>query len=329
MINVGILGTSGYTGFELLSILEKHPKIELKIANANTHAGKKIKDLYPNYSGKREYFDGFDINEVVNAELDCVFLALPNGLAMKLAPKLMAAGTKVIDLSADYRFEDPIQYENVYKITHEDKQQKAVYGLSELFRKEIKNATLIANPGCYPTASVLLVYPLVEVGLVDYVIFDSKSGYSGAGREKTENEEYQKKIRDNIIAYNLVVHRHLSEMRQFLGNNVSFTPHVLSCFRGMMTTAHVILKKQVEKTVITSLYEKKYVNESFVKVVDHIPDLHSVQNTNNCIIGGFERDDNKRIVIVGVIDNLLKGASGQAVQNMNIMFGFDEGEGLV
>ena len=288
----------------------------------------------------------------------------------------------MIDLSADYRFSDVKVYERVYGHRHK-KIVKAVYGLPELFRNEIKNAKIVANPGCYATASILAGLPIQK--FVSSIIFDCKSGYSGAGIKPTyvnQKENYT----DNIIPYNITKHRHKYEIEQFIKSKVSFTPHVIPTFRGLMCTMHAILdnanspkdsklgefcgiemskiakihnkllrfsstrkfreifvdcrtkvrgtipaifNKKTTDSDIKKIYKQFYKNEPFVRIMDKIPELHDVQNTNYCCLGGFEIDENNQLVVISVIDNLLKGASGQAVQNMNIMFGIEEGEGLL
>ena len=320
-IKAGIIGASGYAGYELIKILTKHSKVDLKVLNSRTYAGKTVKSIYPDFLDKELKFTNAPIEEISN--LDVVFLTVPNGTAMEIVPKLKC---KVIDLSADYRFENTGVYEKVYKIEHKDKNRNAVYGLPELFRAEIKKTNVVGNPGCYATASILAALPIQEHA--DNIIFDCKSGYSGAGAKPTYVND-QKNYSDNIIAYKITNHRHKYEIEQFLKNKISFTLHVIPVFRGLMCTMHAILNKNISKEEIKNIYEDYYKNEPFVKIVDKIPELHDVQNNNYCCLGGFEIDDNNQLVVVSVLDNLLKGASGQAVQNMNIMFGFDESEGLL
>lgn len=320
-IKAGIIGASGYTGYELIKLLEKHPKIELVILNSRTYAGRKVKSLYHGFKNNELKFTNKSLKEI--NKLDVVFLALPNGKAMELIPKIKC---KVIDLSADYRFENKKTYEKVYKANHLDKDAKAVYGLPELFKKEIKKAKIVANPGCYATSSIISALPIQK--LADNIIFDCKSGFSGAGINQVYVNQ-KKNYLDNIIPYNITKHRHKFEIEQFIKSKISFTPHVIPVFRGLMCTMHAILNKKIDKKSIVKKYKEYYKNAPFVRVTDKIPELHDVQNTNYCYVGGFEIDDNNQLVVISVIDNLLKGASGQAVQNMNIMFGFDEKEGLL
>lgn len=319
MIKAAIIGASGYAGYELIKILSKHPKVDLKILNSRTNAGKKVKSVYGDFSDSKLAFTDASFDEI--NKTDVVFLAMPHGEALGMVPKLKP---KVIDLGPDYRFKDTKAYEKVYGNKH-SKKINAVYGLPELFKDEIKKANVIGNPGCYATASLLSALPIDK--LAKYVIFDCKSGYSGAGVKKSfvnDPENYT----DNVLAYNISRHRHKYEIGQFLKTKVSFTPHVIPVFRGLMATTHILLKKNISIEKIKRVYKDYYKNKLFVKIVDNIPTLHDVQNTNYCVIGGFEIDENDQLVIVSVIDNLLKGASGQAVQNMNLMFGLKESEGL-
>ena len=321
-IKAGIIGASGYAGYELIKILKKHPKVDLKILNSRTYAGKTVKSVYKDFKDSKLKFTNAPLNEI--NKLDVVFLAVPNTVAMSLVPKLKC---KAIDLGADYRFKDAKIYENVYKAKHTDKKAKYAYGLPELFRKDIKKAKVIGNPGCYATASILAALPMQKY--CKYIVFDCKSGYSGAGVKPAYNND-PKNYTDNIIAYKLSAHRHKSEIEQFIKTKLSFTPHVIPAFRGIMCTMHAILNKKIESNKIKNIYKNYYKKEPFIKIMeDKIPELHDVQNTNYCCIGGFEADDNNQLVVVSTIDNLIKGASGQAVQNMNLMFGFKETIGLV
>jgi N-acetyl-gamma-glutamyl-phosphate reductase len=320
-IKVGIIGAAGYTGYELINILKKHPKVELSILNSRTYAGKTVKSVYKDFHDNKLKFTNATLNEI--NDLDVVFLAVPNTTAMSLVPKLKP---KVIDLSADYRFKDFSVYEKVYKAKHTDKKTKAVYGLPELFKEKIKKTKVVGNPGCYATASILTALPIQT--LAKNIIFDCKSGYSGAGAKKTYVND-PKNYSDNIIAYKIINHRHKPEIEQFIKAKVSFTPHVIPVFKGLMCTMHAMLKSNTDKHQIIKIYKEFYKNEPFIKIMENkVPELHDVQNNNYCCLGGFEIDNNNQLVVVSVIDNLLKGASGQAVQNMNLMFGFEEVEGL-
>ena len=323
MRKVGIIGASGFTGHELVKILKKHKKVKLVVINSKTYAGKKIKSLYKTYKGKETY-DNFSVDELNLMNLDCIFLCVPHKEALKIVPKLKAK--KIIDLSADYRFKNIKTYESVYKTKFPKKSNKAIYGLPELNKSKIKSAKLIANPGCYPTASLLATLPIDK--LAKYIVIDAKSGWSGAGKQSPFAKD-SKLLENNIIPYNLTAHRHLPEIEQFLKTKISFTPHVIDTFQGLMATTHILLKKKTSKKATIKKFENYYKNDPFVKIIKNkIPEIKDVTNTNYCHIGGFEIDDNNQLVIIAVIDNLLKGASGQAVQNMNLALGFKETEGL-
>lgn len=320
-IKVGIIGASGYTGYELIKILMQHSKVEILVLNSENHAGKKVKEIYPDFGDDISY-TGFSIPEINKMYLDVIFLALPHTKAMDYAPKLKC---KIIDLSADYRFKKPANYERVYGHEHKDKKINAVYGLPELFKEKIKHAKIIANPGCYATGAILGSYPIQK--LAKYIVFDCKTGWSGAGKNSTYAKD-SSVLKDNIIAYNLTKHRHKYEIQQFIKTKLSFTPQVIDTFRGMMIMCHILLKKVHSPAEIQKIYSEFYANCPFVEVMGGIPNIHMVQNTNKLVIGGFEIDENNQLVIVAVLDNLVKGASGQAIQNMNIMFGFEETMGL-
>ncbi|MEW6528779.1 MAG: N-acetyl-gamma-glutamyl-phosphate reductase [Candidatus Micrarchaeota archaeon] len=329
-IKVGIIGASGYTGHELVKILFKHPKVELSVLNSEHHASKKVRELYPDFASELAYTN-FTIGQINELSLDVIFLALPHTKAMDYVmqfEQLKQPKCRIVDLSADYRFKKLEEYEKVYGVVHKDKKRKAVYGLPELFREKISRSRIVANPGCYATGMILSAYPIQK--LAKHIIFDCKTGLSGAGKDSLYAKD-SSIIKDNIIAYNIVSHRHKYEVEQFIKTKISFTPHVLNTFRGMMITSHVLLKKRHSAAEIRDRYLEFYKDHVFVKIVDvdEIPDLHAIQNTNNFLIGGFEIDENNQLVIVAVLDNLVKGASGQAVQNMNIMFGFKEQEGLI
>ncbi len=325
MLKVGIVGASGYTGYELIKLIKKHPKAELKVLNSQSYAGKKVKELYPEFDGDEE-FTNYSIDEINKMKLDCVFLAVPHTKAFEILPKLKCK--KIVDLSADYRFKKIKKYEEVYKVKHLDEKnnKKAVYGLPELFREKIKKAKIVANPGCYATVCLLTALPIQK--LAKYIVFDCKSGWSGAGKESVYAKD-NSIIKENIQAYKLSKHRHKYEMEQFIKSKLSFTPHVIDAFQGMMCSAHILLKKNANKEEVIKLFEDFYKDQPFVKIIKNkIPDIKDVQKTNYCHIGGFEIDENNQLVIIAVIDNLIKGASGQAIQNMNLMVGFDDEDGL-
>ncbi|RZN65189.1 MAG: N-acetyl-gamma-glutamyl-phosphate reductase [Candidatus Methanoliparum thermophilum] len=327
MIKVGIIGGTGYTGGELLRVLYNHPEAEISVVTSRSNENKKVSDVHKYLRNIVDLtFTKTDPRSV--SECDVVFTAVPHTKAMEIVPRLLDSGIKVIDLSADYRLDFEI-YERVYGVKHKDKGRSAVYGLSELYREEIRNSSLVANPGCFPTGAILSAYPIVSKGYVEQIIFDSKTGISGAGASPTDNSHYPN-MAENVIPYKLTAHRHLEEMRSILkGVRVSFTPHIVPVIRGILTTAHILLKKTSRLEEIIELYKKYYKKDPFIRVFSDIPSLSYVRGANFCDIGGFALEvENDRLVVVSAIDNLVKGAAGQAVQNMNIMFGLNEKTGL-
>lgn len=332
-IDVAIIGASGYTGGELMRLLSRHEKVNIKYVTSRKNEGEYVSQLHPNL----ETLDlKFSNPEAKDIDADVVFSALPHGASMKLVPEYLDNGSKVIDLSGDFRFKDIKTYEKWYNIEHLHPELEAVFGLPEINRELIKDATLIANPGCFPTGAILSSLPIVENKLVDRIILDSKSGVSGAGVNPTGSSHYPT-CSDNIKPYSIANHRHTPEIREQLRNfgskdvKVSFTPHLVPVIRGIITTNHsFLLKDDLTADDIYSLYNEYYKDEVFVQVLkdNKIPLLASVRGSNNCQIGGISLDDEGHLVVVSAIDNLVKGASGQAIQNMNIMFGFDETEGL-
>jgi N-acetyl-gamma-glutamyl-phosphate reductase len=270
----------------------------------------------------------------VGSEAELVFLATPNGVAMKVAPKILKGGAKVVDLSADYRFDDVRVYEKYYT-RHESPELKGVYGLPELYRDRIRKADLIANPGCYPTAAILALAPLMKRRMVEpsRVVVDAISGTSGAGRGLKENLHHPV-CGENVSAYSATHHRHLPEIKQELekleGGKVGlcFTPHLVPVVRGILCTCHVFLRKGSSKGRLLELYREFYSGEPFVRVVEGLPELNYVVGSNYCDIGLEVSEDGRWVVVVSAIDNLLKGGSGQAVQNMNLRFGMEETKGL-
>lgn len=336
MIRVGIVGGTGYTGVELLRLLACHRHVEIKIVTSRIDGGKRVDAVYPNLRG---FIDAeFTVPDVdALADCDAVFFATPNGTAMQMAASLLESGVKVIDLSADFRLKDSKLWEKWYGMEHACPGliEQAVYGLPEVNRDAIKKAQLIACPGCYPTAVQLGFLPLIEAGLVeiDHLIADVKSGVSGAGR-KAELATLMSETGESFKAYAASGHRHLPEIVQGLsmvaGQSVdlTFVPHLTPMIRGIHATLYAQLKEDFES--IQALYEQRYVNELFVDVlpVGCHPDTRNVRGSNACQIAVHQPQQGKTLVVLSVIDNLVKGASGQAVQNMNLMFGFAEEEGL-
>lgn len=327
MAEVAIVGASGYTGGELLRFLIKHPNIEIVAATSRKHDGVPIHKIHPHLQNTGLKFKNIDPEDI---DADLVFTATPHGASMKIVPKILERGIRVIDLSGDYRFDNVEVYEKWYGIKHEHPLD-AVYGLPELYRDEIKKADLVANPGCFPTGAILACLPLVHKNLTKMIVIDSKTGVSGAGINPSHMTHFPE-CSDNIIPYQITTHRHTPEIEQELKKisdvQVSFTPHLIPIIRGILTTVHAFLEENIDVEKIEKIYKKYYSNEPFVIVIDETPEPSAVRGSNYCHIGGFGIDKNNRLVVISVIDNLVKGASGQAIQNMNLMLGFDETEGL-
>ncbi len=334
-IKVGIVGGTGYTGVELLRLLAIHPNAELTVITSRGEAGMPVADMFPSLRG---YVD-LKFSDPAQVDLsicDVVFFATPNGIAMQQTRELLAKNVRVIDLAADFRIKDVATWEKWYGMTHAcpDLIAEAVYGLPEINRAQIRDARLVANPGCYPTAVQLGFMPLLEAGVIDptYLIADAKSGVSGAGR-KAEVHALLAEAGDNFKAYGVAGHRHLPEISQGLTAmanaevGLTFTPHLLPMIRGIHATLYAKLTKAVD---LQKLFEDRYNKEAFVDVLpsgSH-PETRSVRGSNQCRIAVHQPQGSNTVVILSVIDNLVKGAAGQAVQNMNIMFGLSEGLGL-
>lgn len=335
MIKVGIIGGTGYTGVELLRILAQHPQVELQAITSRGDAGTPVANMFPSLRG-RVALDFVDPKAAALETCDVVFFATPNGIAMGQARSLVDAGVRVIDLAADFRINDPAEWERWYGMKHAAPEliAEAVYGLPEANREKIRSARLVANPGCYPTAVQLGFLPLVESGLVDttHLIADAKSGVSGAGR-KAEIHTLFAEASDNFKAYGVPGHRHLPEIRQGLSIAASkpvgltFVPHLTPMIRGIHATLYAQVTREAD---FQALYESRYKAEPFVDVLPFAshPDTRSVRAANVCRIALHRPQGGNTLVVLSVIDNLVKGAAGQAVQNMNIMFGFDECAGL-
>jgi len=334
MINVGIVGGSGYTGGELLRLLSNHSEAKAVLVTSRKLAGKPVSSVHPHVKGVYSMnFESPSAKEIAD-RCDFVFTAVPHGTAMDWVPDLLKAGTRVIDLSSDYRLSVDV-FERTYGIKHRAPLD-AVFGLTEL-HPEVAAANVVGNPGCYPTGATLAVAPLAKAGLVDRVIFDSKSGISGAGVEPTETSHYPN-MAENVIPYRLTNHRHVPEIKQELnrlspGIKINFTPHVFPSVRGILTTAHVFANEDAieriqDRTSIGELYTNFYRNSHFIRMSDSMPKLSSVRGSNFCDIYFEPEKGGDRLVVISAIDNLVKGASGQAIQNMNLMAGLDERNGL-
>jgi N-acetyl-gamma-glutamyl-phosphate reductase len=334
-IRVGIVGGTGYTGVELLRLLAIHPNVELTAITSRSEAGMPVAQMFPNLRG---YVDlpFVDPASADLAQCDVVFFATPNGIAMQQAPSLLEWGVRVIDLAADFRIKDVAVWEKWYRMQHACPElvAEAVYGLPELNREQIRHARLVANPGCYPTAVQLGFMPLLKAGIVDtqHLIADAKSGVSGAGR-KAQVHTLFAEAGDNFKAYGVTGHRHLPEISQGLGRmtdlpiGLTFVPHLTPLIRGIHATLYARMKSQCD---LQRLYEETYASERFVDVLppgSH-PETRSVRASNVCRIAVHQPQDGDTVVVLSVIDNLVKGAAGQAVQNMNIMFGLPEHSGL-
>lgn len=335
MIKVGLVGGTGYTGVELLRLLAQHPHARLTAITSRGEAGLPVADLFPSLRGRIDLCFS-DPNEADLKSCDVVFFATPNGVAMQQAGTLIDGGVRVIDLAADFRIRDVAEWEKWYKMSHASPAlvAEAVYGLPEVNREAIRGARLVANPGCYPTAVQLGFVPLMEAGVVDVscLIADAKSGVSGAGR-KAEVAHLFAEASDNFKAYSVAGHRHLPEIRQGLSLaarqrvDLTFVPHLTPMIRGIHATLYARIAKEDD---FQRLYETRYAAEPFVDVLpfgSH-PDTRSVRAANTCRVALHRPQGGDTVVVLSVIDNLVKGAAGQAVQNMNIMYGLDETAGL-
>ena len=336
MIKVGVVGGTGYTGVELLRLLAMHPEVEVSLVTSRSEAGVVVSDMYPNLRGFLDMPFAEPTTEALSA-CDLVFFATPNGVAMKQVPALLDKGVKVIDLAADFRLKDAKEWAQWYGQEHACPEllEQAVYGLPEVNRAAIKAANLVANPGCYPTATQLGFLPLVQNGLVklDGLIADTKSGVSGAGRQAAVGTLFCE-AGESMKAYGVAGHRHLPEIKQGLANaagnpvELTFVPHLTPMIRGIHATLYASLKADVSD--LQGLFEGFYQDEPFVDVMPNgaHPETRSVKGNNTCRIAVHRPQGGSTVVVLSVIDNLVKGAAGQAVQNMNIMFGLPEDEGL-
>jgi N-acetyl-gamma-glutamyl-phosphate reductase len=335
MLKVAICGGSGYTGGELLRILSHHPSITITTVTSQRSAGKSVIDLFPNlYQYSNLTYEPLR-PAIILDKADVFFMALPHGESQNAVDFFFRAGKKVIDLSADYRLTDPNIYQQWYKVEHKFQKtlRKAVYGFPELYRKKISGTHLVANPGCYPTGAILGLYPSIKTNLIDVtsIIIDSKSGTSGAGR-KAEIAFSYCEVNEGFKAYAIATHRHTPEIEQELSAiagkdiKVNFTPHLAPFDRGILSTLYARLTKPTDTKRVLEMFDKVYINEPFIKILDEgrFPNVKNVRGTNYCEIGLTVNKRTNTLIVVTAIDNLMKGASGVAVQNMNIMMGFDE-----
>ena len=339
MIKIGIAGASGYTGLELIRLLVGHPGVELTVLTSETFQGQNIAEVFPSLNGIVD-LELRPLDNNITKDCQVLFLALPHTMAMSKLPDYLQSDCKIIDLSADYRLKDPKAYTDWYSVTHTNPEllEKAVYGLPELHRQAIQSAQLVANPGCYPTSVVLALAPLLKTDWVDLgsIISDSKSGVSGAGRKPSLTSHFAE-VNEGISPYGLADHRHTPEMEQELsalaGKSVrlTFSPHLVPMTRGMLSTVYINLNQAITDEKLVEHYRSFYKGENFIRVLNpgKFASSHHVLSSNFCDIGLKVDSRNQRLIITSALDNLIKGASGQAVQNMNIMLGLDEKTGLM
>lgn len=339
MIKIGIIGATGYAGQELVKFLFHHSQAELVFLASNSYSGKNFSDIYP-------HFKGLIDNQLVHptqaiemfTDIDVLFTALPHGTSFKFVSKAVEVGVKVIDLGADFRLHDQSVFESWYKTTHEAPAllDKAVYGLPELWKSEIKNSQVIANPGCYTTASILALIPALKHSMInpEYIIIDAKSGVTGAGR-KPDVSLLLTECSESIKAYSIGSHRHTPEIEQELSSvygdsvKVTFTPHLIPMQRGILSTCYAYLNSEYTLDDVYSVYKDFYKNEPFVRVREDLLETRFVKNSNFCDISIRIDARTRRVIITSALDNLVKGASGQAIQNMNLLFNLDETHGLL
>lgn len=338
-LTIAIVGSSGYTGGELLRLLLQHPRVAVTSVTSEKSAGQPITAIFPQLAGLTELLCESLDPDTIAKKADFVFLALPHMTAQETAFRFYKLGKKVVDLSADFRLSDPVLYKQWYEHDHRYPEllSIAVFGLPELHREKIKKSSLVANPGCYPTGAILGLAPLIKERRVDpkSIIIDSKSGVSGAGRSPSLAHHYPE-VNEGLSAYNIGAHRHTPEIEQELSAlyggtiTVSFTPHLIPMNRGILTTIYGALQKQMDTGQVHALYQTFYKNEPFVRILPpgQYPNVRNVRGSNFCDIGVYSDPRTGRVIVVTAIDNLVKGAAGQAIQNMNLMMGFEETEGL-
>jgi len=337
-VRVAVVGGTGYTGFELVALLQHHHKVEITTITSQSYAGKRIDEIFPALLGMCSLVcEPMDLERVAEAA-DCVFVALPHRAAMEVVEPLVRAGKRVVDLSADFRFQDPAIYEKWYQNhTAKDLLSEAVYGLPELHGDKIQSARLVGNPGCYPTGVILAAAPLLRAGVVDpaSLIADCKSGVSGAGRGPTLTTHFCE-TNEGLKPYKVAEHRHSPEIEQELSIiagrpiKIVFTPHLVPMTRGILTTLYAKVVSNVIDDELKEIYLTAYANAPFVRVLNpgQLPSTLYVRGTNYCDIGYRMDERTGRIIAISAIDNLVRGAAGQAICNMNLMFGFDQDEGL-
>jgi N-acetyl-gamma-glutamyl-phosphate reductase len=336
-MKVSVIGATGYTGAELLRILANHPEVEIAAITSESQTGAYIADVYPHLTGfyDKKLTSMTDSDQFADSK--AVFIGLPHGHAMGIGKQLAARGIRVIDLGADYRFRDEAVYEAWYKVAHTHPKSGAVYGLTELYREQIKKAAIVGNAGCYTTASILALAPLAKYHLIDTksIVVDAKSGVSGAGRGLSLNTHFTE-MNENMKAYNIGGHRHIPEIEQALqelaGQEavISFTPHLIPISRGILSTCYAALKEGVKAEEVDQAFQELYSREYFIRLLGRggYPAVKNTRGSNFCDLGWHIDTRTNRVIVVSAIDNLVKGAAGQAVQNFNVMFGIEEGMGL-
>ena len=339
MNRVAIVGATGYAGAELVRILSGHPKIELTVLTSRQYAGVRFDLVYPAMAGLVDLVCEEYSTERICNEADIVFMALPHQLPMTFVPDIIKHGLRVIDLSADFRFNDPTVYELAYQQhTAKELLKSSVYGLSEIYTEQVRSATLVGNPGCYPTSVLLPLIPLIKQGLLNpaTLVADAKSGVSGAGRSLSQVSHYCE-VNESFKAYKIAVHRHNPEMDSVLSReaqtpvSITFVPHLIPMTRGMLTTIYATPADAFKPQDVMDCYRTTFSGRPFIRLcpLDGQPDTLHVRGTNFCDIGFKFDERNNRLILISAIDNLVKGAAGQAVQNMNLMMGIDETEGLM
>ncbi|MGG3467760.1 N-acetyl-gamma-glutamyl-phosphate reductase [Neobacillus pocheonensis] len=337
-MKVGIIGGTGYGSIELIRLIQKHPHLEVSSVVSNSQAGTPFNEVYPHLSGIVDQpLDKFDPESL--SENEIVFLATPSGVSSRQVPTLLEKGIKCIDLSGDFRLRSPGEYEYWYKHTppEMDYLKQATYGLSEIYAGKIKTASIIANPGCYPTATTLGLIPIIKTNLADInsIIIDAKSGLTGAGRGLSLTSHYAE-INENVRAYKLGAHQHIPEIEQVLSDEygeqitISFTTHLIPMSRGIMCSMYINLLEDISTEDVIQLYKQFYEHNPFIRIrpTGNVPSTKEVLGSNYCDIGLHVDPRTRRLTIISVIDNLVKGAAGQAIQNLNIMNGWDERTGL-
>jgi len=333
--SVSVFGAAGYTGALSARLVDRHPDLELRAITARgADIGQRLSDLYPHHRVDLE-LEELDLDR--HAEVEAAIVAYPHGAAAEVVSELLARGVRVVDLSADFRLRDPAVYAEWYR-EHPSPEliDEAVYGLPELYRQSLRGARLVANPGCYPTAAILSLAPLARAGLIADVVIDAKSGVSGAGRAATDKTHFVT-VDENLSPYGVPRHRHTPEIEQelraldpaHLDRNLTFTPHLIPLDQGELVSCYVTLTPSGGTLIDTrSIYQEAYADEPFVELTDALPGVRDVRETNICRISVHRDDRTSRVIVFGVIDNLWKGAASQAIQNLNLMLGLPEGEGI-